>query len=308
MASDVWGSRAVSEARARMSRESASHARSRRDARRLWDAALALASQDAALGDTLRARAVLHRDGVITALHELGGDPSLPPQQAWAALSASVRGPLVGRGEHLAVFEPVLESGLEKVPEEQWALAAEAMRDAHERALKLLEADQLAVERVMRRRWIIAGFAAVLVAAIVLVVRQVERIHATPYDIAEGLPFTLSSQWKECHPEREECGHFKTRAKFITLEEASPWYQVDLGQPTKFSRFTIVNRQDLAIERAVPLVIEVSDDAKTFKVVARQEEVFIEWAPIIEPVTARYVRVRVDRFSLLHLEAVRVHP
>ena len=60
--------------------------------------------------------------------------------------------------------------------------------------------------------------------------------------------------------------------------------------------------------RAIPLVLEVSDDGKAFREVARRTEEFSAWAPSFPPQTARYFRVRVDRVSTLHLEAVRVHP
>ena len=92
------------------------------------------------------------------------------------------------------------------------------------------------------------------------------------------------------------------------MNEPSPWYQIDFGAPTTFSSATIINRQDAAMPLALPLVLEVSDDGKTFREVARRTELFTAWAPTFAPQTARYFRARVDRTSILHLEAVRVHP
>jgi hypothetical protein len=56
----------------------------------------------------------------------------------------------------------------------------------------------------------------------------------------------------------------------------------------------------------VPRVIEVSNDQKNFREVARRTEVFREWETTFPPVTARYVRARVDRRSVLHLVRVTV--
>ena len=59
---------------------------------------------------------------------------------------------------------------------------------------------------------------------------------------------------------------------------------------------------------AVPLVLEVSDDGASWREVIRRPDVFATWYPTFPAQKARYVRLRVDRISTLHLEAVRVHP
>lgn len=129
-----------------------------------------------------------------------------------------------------------------------------------------------------------------------------------PEDLAEGKPWVASSSWGACDPRIGRCGPLVSRIIFHTLEDESPWYRIDLGQPTRFSGMTIANRTDDAPERAVPLLIEVGDDTVTWKEVARRESMFTIWRPTFDPVTARYVRVRAPRKTWLHLEAAKVHP
>lgn len=133
-----------------------------------------------------------------------------------------------------------------------------------------------------------------------------------PVDLAKDKPFRQSSMWNNvrCDPDHGVCGPLRTRIFFHTLDDPSPWVEIDLGEPKTFSRLTIVNRKDEGLQhRAVPLVIEVSDDQQTWKQVARQDEVFDTWEPKLEaPVKARFVRARADRKTWLHLEALKVHP
>jgi hypothetical protein len=58
----------------------------------------------------------------------------------------------------------------------------------------------------------------------------------------------------------------------------------------------------------VPLVVEVSNDRKKYREVARRTEVFDTWTPKFAPQRMRYVRLRVARRSMLHLDRVEVHP
>jgi hypothetical protein len=130
-----------------------------------------------------------------------------------------------------------------------------------------------------------------------------------PRDLAKGQPWRASSSWGTCDPEHGMCGPLHSRIFFHTQDDDSPWVEIDLGKPQTFSSLTIVNRRDEHLEdRAVPLVIEVSDDQQGFKEIARRDAVFSVWEPRFPPVTARFVRARVTRKSWLHLEAVKVHP
>lgn len=131
---------------------------------------------------------------------------------------------------------------------------------------------------------------------------------AAPRNLARWAEWTTSSSAFTCRPSHHECGGGRTDIFFHTNNEANPWLRYDLGSATTVSGLTIVNRQDSLQARAVPLVVEVGDDGSSFREVARQPTAFSTWEPRFEPVTARYVRLRVDGTSVLHLERVEVHP
>ena len=105
-----------------------------------------------------------------------------------------------------------------------------------------------------------------------------------------------------------ECGGVKTRIFFHTKEEEDPWFRYDFGKKTEFSSMKIENRQDGESARAVPLIVEVGDDGSHYREVARQKEDFNLWKPSFPRQNARYVRLRVPRRSILHLENVEVNP
>jgi hypothetical protein len=123
-------------------------------------------------------------------------------------------------------------------------------------------------------------------------------------NLLAGKPWSASSSLLECHPAQLECGGVRTRIFFHTREEQNPWLQYDLGKPTAFSSMRIENRQDGAGDRAVPLIVEVGDDGSHFRQIARQDSEFSTWKPSFPTVTSRYVRLRVPRLSMLHLEEV----
>jgi hypothetical protein len=95
---------------------------------------------------------------------------------------------------------------------------------------------------------------------------------------------------------------------FHTNEEENPWIEYDLGAKVQFSSLTIYNRSGAVEDRAVPMVVEISDDGRSYKDVAKRTKVFDVWEPSFKPVRARYVRLRVARRTFLHLDGVQIHP
>jgi hypothetical protein len=127
-----------------------------------------------------------------------------------------------------------------------------------------------------------------------------------PHDVLKGRPFRLSSEGARCYPAHQTCGGGRTRIFFHTLEESSPFIQYDLGRTVTLSHVAVTNRRDSGLaDRAVPLVIETSLDEKTWHVVARRDYWFEEWLAEFPSTQARYLRLRVARRSILHLEGVR---
>jgi hypothetical protein len=96
---------------------------------------------------------------------------------------------------------------------------------------------------------------------------------------------------------------------FCTNEEENPWIEFDLGAKGRVARVDIVNRTDTSsvMPRAVPLVIEVSNDRQNWKPVARRDETFERWSASFAPTTTRWLRVRASRRTYLHLREVRIH-
>ena len=125
-------------------------------------------------------------------------------------------------------------------------------------------------------------------------------------DKAFHKPWMASSSAAECHPERRSCAGQDTTVFFMTHEEEHPTYVVDLGVATKVHEVDVTNRLDAAQAAAVPLVVETSLDGVTYQPQVIRERAFSRLRARFPAVTARYVRLRVDKRTVLHLEAVKV--
>jgi hypothetical protein len=164
------------------------------------------------------------------------------------------------------------------------------------------------VTSVLVQRWVRVGILAIVIAVgVLLAYNAVVRAMQGP-DLAASKPWKASSKAFECHPKEMECGGVRTSIFFHTAEEEKPWVEIDLGSPQTFGRLEVVNRDDCCSERAAPLVAEVSSDHEKWSEVARKPDTFREWTAKFNPTTARYVRLRVDRRSTLHLVRVSVRP
>jgi hypothetical protein len=162
------------------------------------------------------------------------------------------------------------------------------------------------VAAVIVQRWLRLGVV-LLVLAGALFGGKVGVQHAIKGpDLALGKPWRASSRTFECHPKQEECGGAATAIFFHTNDENRPWVEIDLGAALSFGRIGVVNREDCCPERAVPLIVEISDDRNRWIEVARRSESFQDWEATFRTVKARYVRFRVDRVSTLHLVRVSV--
>jgi hypothetical protein len=150
---------------------------------------------------------------------------------------------------------------------------------------------------------VFAALAVALLAATAIVFGVFSRPN-----LAQGKRWTASSKFADCDPVAKRCGGVPTAVFFHTNEEENPWFEYDLGAPLSFSSLTIMNRSDAVQDRAVPLVVEISNDRKSYREIARRTSVLDVWEPSFAPVSARYVRLRVARRSFLHLDGVEVHP
>ena len=191
--------------------------------------------------------------------------------------------------EHTELEQDLAASALKR--------AAVVVIDVRERPLRALEALTL------------KAFARIVLTVLLIAGTVGAAIYLRPQrpNIAAGKPWKASSSMFDCHPDQGECGGAKTRIFFHTRDEHEPWLQYDLGTKTEISGLRIENRQDGEGGRAVPLVVEVSDDGKKFKEVARRDDEFSVWKPSFTTVSTRYVRLRVAKKSMLHLDEVEIY-
>jgi hypothetical protein len=260
-------------------------------------------------GPTAPLAANLFRQSIYWALlSQNAAQGPAAPEAVWAAADSSTLASLSANEAELTQIAAAMRSTFvdlaEGSPEAQRA-TAELLQRSATRLVK-------SVQRVLwQLEWAkLKRFVRVLLLAVIcvgLLVFGLSVLMNKP-DLAKGKPWRTSSIAYECHPDKSECGGATTNILFHTKQEKNPWFEYDFGAPLAFSSLTIRNRSDFGLEVAVPLVVEVSNDDKSFHEVVRRTEAFAVWRPSFPTQHARYLRLRVARESMLHLEAVQVHP
>jgi hypothetical protein len=194
------------------------------------------------------------------------------------------------------------------LPPAERAEAAVELRDFARGTVREASAPAAALRRARsERRWRLGLTLLIVSLALVVVVpRTFDRV--TPInDLAAGKPWRASSQAMHCEPRQRRCGdHVGTRIFFHTENEPSPWVEIDLGSQQMISSVQVQNRSDCCRERALPLVVELSTDRERWHEVQRRTTNFRSWTAKFAVQEARWVRLRVDRTSILHLERVSV--
>jgi hypothetical protein len=148
------------------------------------------------------------------------------------------------------------------------------------------------------RRWARRGLLALSVVAAVAGVLLARRYFAP--NLLRGAKRTLSSERTSCQTVGE-CGN----ALFHTQEDDEPWVMYDLGHEVDLHSIDVQNRTDCCYERAVPLVVETSSNGEAWNEQARTERAFATWSAGLAG-RARFIRLRADRRTYLHLGAVIV--
>lgn len=286
------------------------------DVRLLHRARAALALADRALdpreASELAALPVIElaRLAIHAAFAAQAGEAKETLSEQWAAADAAWLGGVV-EGDRDELRDLVLESRFSDLA----ALDESALRARAERAVafarRLVKSLEARDEPLLRARFervyrvaLVLGVLGILVA---LGVQGVVALRRGP-DLASGKPWQASSALADC-PLGEDgiCRGRSLDIFFHTTIQENPWVRFDLGAATSFSKVLLVNRSDCCQERAVPLVVEVSDDAKTYRQVAGRDRPFSKILLSFPPTTARYLRLRVDKKTALHLERVSVY-
>jgi hypothetical protein len=262
-------------------------------------------------GSSLPLALSLYREAAYWALLSSGVSASAPDlQQAFAAADRELLLYAAGSEDELALARAALveKSFVQTAEDDERTLERDAKAaQAFVRALLYrAAAPEERVGELLVQRWFRTSMTALVLGAAVLVgVLEAARSLESP-DLAAGKPWRASSKLADCHPKERMCAETRTSILFHTLEEKEPWFEIDLGSRKRFSVVEVVNREDCCPDRALPLVIEVSDDAKSWRQIAKRKEPFSTWRAEFKPVTARYVRCRIARQSILHLERVTV--
>lgn len=187
------------------------------------------------------------------------------------------------------------------------ARGAEQLRSFAQALLAPLESDERRLERYWARRvsWLVS--AAVAIAVVALVTRWVAELRERSRDLAPHATWSVSSFWQGCSSPAQQCPQ-SPNFFFHTNEEMDPSITFDLGREQQVSALSIENRADCCGERAVPLVVEVSSDGKSFKEVARRKARFTIWHPHLHSVRARFIKLHVPKRTNFHLARVRIIP
>jgi F5/8 type C domain len=231
--------------------------------------------------------------------------------EPWTAVSESVLLRAAGTAENLSTLRKAVDDAsfvsFAELPRDEQIRLAKVLRKFADKLLSELEIpartlDVLWLQRLWRVGVILALLGGILIAVLWLGDRAENR-----RDMALGKAWRASSSYGVggCRSPDQECPD--SPAYFLhTQEEDRPWVEFDLGQPRSVSAVRIINRKDCCAERAVPMIIEISRDQHKWRQVARRADTFSSWLAEFRPVQARWVRVRVDRVSLLHLARVRI--
>ena len=154
-----------------------------------------------------------------------------------------------------------------------------------------LDVPKRRVQRVRFQRWSRLSLAALTL----LLAAYGVRVLVLGPNLLWAKSFRTSSSWHLCPCD----GLF-----FHTNKETNPWLEYDLGKPKAMHRIEIKNRPDCCEERAIPLIVETSNDHVNWTELVRRDKEFSKWTATFPTRTARYVRLRVPRETEFHLNEV----
>jgi hypothetical protein len=248
-------------------------------------------------GDVTAVVSTLWRKAIGYALLALCPDGAAEPAAVWQTVDTAVLTRAAGGREFLSalrelVLDPAPDGGAGR-PDDPVAIGR--LEEFFER---LIEAIRRPERERARRRLSAIGRVAIAVVSTSVAAAAVSLASRGP-DLLAGRAFKTSSSIGSCNDPRT-CGN----AFFHTQEEGSPWIEYDLGATTPLHEIEIANRTDCCSSRATPLAVELSNDEQTWSEAARREEPFSVWTASLSGRSSRYVRIRAQRRTTLHLHTV----
>jgi hypothetical protein len=300
----ILRTRALREARARAGGSSEEYRRAVDQVKMLAEVARRVAEPVEALprGSRPAVLLALYRDAVYWALvadqARKAGAAGAPDLAAlWAASDQTLLQKAAGEEARLNLLRGAL---LERPTGESLKATEDEVAAARlfvENLLWELDAPARTIERLQVQRWTrLTAIVVVLVGAVIGV-----RAALRGPNLVGARVFKTSTSLPECTAPNRCVDVF-----FHTQPQNEPWIDFDLGSVKTVSRVEVRNRTDCCADRAVPLIVEVSLDDKTWKQVARRDTEFTDWKATFPKEKARHVRLRVPRSSTLHLEDVVV--
>jgi hypothetical protein len=148
---------------------------------------------------------------------------------------------------------------------------------------------------------------AAVAGAIAIVISGVLFWQGRAKNLALNAPTRSSSTWKNYTTTNGAVDGLRTGIGFHTDQQQGPWLEIDLGAVKTIKAVHVYNSLHCCEERANPLVIEVSNDRRSFRQVARHEGVFEKWVAKLPTTQTRYVRVTVPKETYLHLSEIEVY-
>jgi hypothetical protein len=200
--------------------------------------------------------------------------------------------------------------GLEQLatlPKDRRKTAGKALAKLASKLYEELEREANRVASVLYMRWlrilgVVLGFVIIVVGALSLIKRSAGGVN-----LALGAKVSVSSNSRRwgVPPERAVDGN-RNDLGFHTNNQKNAWVQLDLGEEKRVRQVVVYNRATNP-QRAVPLVVELSSDRRSWDEVAKREEVFDIWTADFSSKKARYVRLRKLNKDFLHLAEVEVY-
>lgn len=263
----------------------------------------------------------LYREAIHAALvAHLERSAATPPAEvsdlssALERVDAAVLAPIPGVEAELSGLRSELGTGsylafaaLPKPDQQKLAARLEALCGL---LLEPLAGLRRGLERIWARRVLHVFVLLLLLGAAAWGLKSFSRWRTQKADYAPRASFTISSSYGVggCKSPKQTCEGGENYF-FHTVQESDPWITFDLRKVRSVGGIEVENRLDCCPERASPLAVDVSTDAKRWTEVARRTGPFSTWRQSFPEVDARYVRLHVPVASgILHLSRVRILP